>query len=122
MKILETFDNKCYEIDEKIVDQIMNDSSEDKKNGIWIGSDYIAFASIKSISDLSEAKNFYPDLPAVGFTGVINKTNRLSALEAMARGLKKAKAKLEKEGRTTKNIDSLLELARKRYAKVKLQV
>lgn len=60
-------------------------------------------------------------LPATGFTGVINSAKHLSVIEAMANGLKKAKAKLEAEGRTTKNIDSLLELARKRYAQVKTE-
>jgi hypothetical protein len=64
----------------------------------------------------------YTVLPAIGFTGLISREKRLSALEGMARGLKKAKDKLEKQGRTTFNIDALLKLARVRYAKVKKEL
>ncbi len=56
--------------------------------------------------------------PGIGFKGLIAREKRLFALEGMVRGLKKAKAKIEKEGRTTKNIDSLLDFAEKRIAKI----
>lgn len=54
--------------------------------------------------------------PGIGFEGMITREKRLGALEGMARGLKKAKAKFN---RPTPQIDSLLELARKRYKFVK---
>jgi hypothetical protein len=53
------------------------------------------------------------------FKKIISNEKRLGALEAMARGFKKAKAKLEAQGRKTPNIDAILDLARKRYALVK---
>lgn len=83
-------------------------------------------SAIMEIRDIKEwvdnEKNYnygqpYSALPAgIGFTGMITREKRLSALEGMARGLKKAKDKLN---RPTPQIDEFLELARKRYALVK---
>ena len=84
-----------------------------------------AVMEIKDISDWVEEKAYdyhqpYTALPpGIGLEGIITKVERLSALEAMARGLKKAKAKIEARGGTTKNIDKFLELARQRYAMIK---
>ena len=60
----------------------------------------------------------YSLLPAVGFTGIINQARHLKDIEAVARGLKKAKNKLTAKGQTTKNIDEFLRIARLRYLKI----
>ena len=81
-------------------------------------------SAVMEIQDISEwTENHYSYgqpyqalPPGIGFEGVITSAKRLSALEAMARGLKKAKEKIQKKGGTTRNIDNLLDLARKRYA------
>lgn len=112
MKILQTFDNLDYELTEQQAENIMQASIEGKTSGIWIGKDYIAFASIKGITDLPEKVNNYPQLPAKGYMGIINSSpNR--GLEAMARGLKKFIAKNPNSSKAK----SLLEKMRLQYAK-----
>jgi len=54
--------------------------------------------------------------PGIGFEGLITRETRGKAIELMAKGLKKAKAKFD---RPTPEIDSLLKLARERYAFLK---
>lgn len=85
-------------------------------------------SSVMEIQDISEYYDEekyqygqrYTPLPAgVGINGVIGRVERLSALEAMARGLKKAKAQIEATGKSTPNIDSLLDFARQRYSMIR---
>jgi len=81
-----------------------------------------AVMQIQDIKEwINEQKTFdyhqpYSALPPVSFTDIINSTKRLSAIENMAKGLKKAKVKFD---RPTPAIDELLKLARKRYMLVK---
>ena len=110
----------------KITQETYNQILEAEKDDLIILSPTIAFknSAVMEIQDISEwTENSYSygqpyqTLPAgIGFEGVITSAKRLSALEAMARGLKKAKEKIQKKGGTTRNIDNLLDLARKRYA------
>lgn len=113
MIILQTFDNKNFEVTEEQVEKIRELSTSGKVNGIWIGQDYIAFPSIKEIYE--ESKPSYPQLPPVSYEKIIKGANKKSHLEALARGLKKAKNRINGE---TPNIDSLLKLARQRYKEI----
>lgn len=59
----------------------------------------------------------YTALPAGrGFEGIINLATDTTHIEALARGLKKAKASFN---RPTPQIDKFLKLGRKQYAKIK---
>lgn len=60
MKILETFSNKIYEITEEENSKIMEKSILGKTGGIWIGSDYISFGSIKGISEFQQNNSHQP--------------------------------------------------------------
>ena len=112
----------------KITQETYNQILEAEKDDLIIISPTVAFknSAIMEIQDIrewaDEPKPYsygqpYSALPAgIGFTGMITREKRLSALEGMARGLKKAKDKLN---RPTPQIDEFLEIARKRYALVK---
>lgn len=81
--------------------------------------------SVMEIQDISEfvaTDNFINDyhqpyLPAVNYNQIIKSASKTSHIEALAKGLKKAKAKFL--DRPTPNIDNLLNLARARYLQIK---
>ena len=54
-----------------------------------------------------------------GFKGIIDLATDATHIEALARGLKKAKAKFEAKRQTTKNIDEWLHKCQLQYAKIK---
>jgi hypothetical protein len=87
MIILQTFDDKNYEITEEQVAKIHELSLAGKVNGIWIGTSYIAFPSIKDISEVSNKTN-YPELPARGYTGVVKLADSLTKLERVVKELR----------------------------------
>lgn len=124
MKFITTFDNKLYEITDEQADIIHEQSLTGKSNGIWINQDYIAFASIKAISDLHDYHQPYtnvkelPDRKALpagkGFEGMIkNSPNR--GLERMAKGLKKFIESQRSKGIQIPNADNILKLMRQTY-------
>lgn len=119
MKILQTFDNLDYEITEQQATQIMEQSTTGKAGGIWINGDYIHFSQIKGITKATEYEQPKIEAKGIGLSGIISLAKRKSAIEALAKGLKKAKIKLEAKGQTAKNIEELLKLARIRYAQIK---
>lgn len=118
MIILETFDGKNYEITEEQVTKIHELSLAGKVNGIWITNEYIAFPSIKGITE-TQSKPNYPELPAVGYTGIVKLADSLTKLERFVKGLKKTKAKLESQGLLTPHIDQYIQEARISYANLK---
>ncbi len=88
-------------------------------------------ASVMDILPMEEYNKQFPDkfqkafdyhqpytaLPPVSFKEIITRENRSKSIELMAKGLKKAKAKFG--DKPTPEIDSLLKLARERYAFLK---
>lgn len=83
-------------------------------------------SAVMEIQDISEWTDFhkeydyhqpYTSLPEVSFEGIISRTKHLKHLEALMRGINKAKAKLKKG--EPKNINNLLEIANKKYNEVK---
>lgn len=115
-----------HKITQEEYNQICEASPEDFiQIGVNTSFKKSAVMEINAIENWQEEKSYnygqpYTELPAgIGFKGLITREKRLGALEGMARGLKKAKAKIEAEGRPTPKIDEFLELARKRYAFIK---
>lgn len=81
-----------------------------------------AVMEIQGIEEwVDESYNYgqpYSSLPiGYGFERIIGREKRLKGIEAMARGLKRAKE--EFKGQPTPNINELLKLARERYSYVK---
>ena len=88
-----------------------------------------AVMSVENIDQwVDDQKDFdyhqpYTELPpGIGFNGIISNARHLKDIEAIARGLKKAKAKLEAQGRKTPNIDEFIKIARLRYLKIQHEV
>lgn len=122
MKILQTFDKLDYEVTEEQADSIQQASVSGKQNGIWIGKDYVAFASIKGITDLKAPGQAYPALPpAKDFRAIIQSAKKGTHLKALGLGLKRAIARQAAEGKGTHSAGLLLELARSRYVAMKKQ-
>lgn len=124
------FDDSYKEVDETLYNQILEESSG-SAIGKEINGSFYKFSDIRKILNQTDFYYQYPqykpidrayswnEIAGKGYEGIIKSATKTSHIEALARGLKKAKAKLEKEGHATKNIDSLLNLARKRYALIK---
>lgn len=68
MKILQTFDNKCYEITDEQNENLMAQSILGKTGGVWISSEYVSFSSIKSITELRSEQPVYPQLAGSVFS------------------------------------------------------
>lgn len=120
MNQIKTYDGTEIELNDEQTWALREAMNESGKSGAWFGEKYISFATIKEINPIKNHKENYPQLPALGYEGIVKSAKKNGHIEALARGLKKAKAKLEKEGLSTKNIDSLLQLARNSYAGKKI--
>lgn len=73
----------------------------------------------KVLSDYHQPYQDLKQLPALGYNGVIKQAKTTSHIEALARGLKKAKARFG--DKPTPEIDKLLQLARDTYKGLKTE-
>ncbi len=97
MKQIITYENKVYDITDEQVEKIMLASTEGKQNGIWLGSNYIAFPSIKEICEKSYDYHQPYETNQKMLSGNVFSRSTKNAKELMLKGFKKRKptAKLE---------------------------
>jgi hypothetical protein len=109
MKVLETYDNRSYDISDDQHQSIMRQSASGETKGIWIGGDYIAWGSIKAIHEKPHGYGQpYTELPARGFAGMLDAPKTKNAREAMVRGLMRARTKIG----DAPNLDKLIAKAK----------
>lgn len=112
MKILQTKDNKTYEITEEQAEKIADASLDNSLPGVWVGTDYINFYQITSITDKPSHREEYPALPGTvwdrsgkngkklmlkGFKNWLDKNPKASKAAAFYRELERGRASFDKE-------------------------
>lgn len=107
--VVQSHTGRDYYITEQQHDRLMLDSSTGKINGCWIQGDYLAFSQIKSITEIVEPARDYPQLPAVGMDGMLN---RISSKEVREKLVKNWQATVERRkaaGEPYKNIQGMID-------------
>lgn len=126
-----TKSGKVYEITDRQNQVIMEQSTNGQTPGIWIGSDYLNFYEIKSVTDIERpvvytTRDITGDevnmtweemkrLPGSGMNKLINRAPN-KVLEGMIKGLKKTIAKVEATGKIK---PATLELLKKMELRLK---
>lgn len=120
------FDGSHKEISEEIYEKILA-ATMTEAVGIEIDRGFYKFTSIQKILSHEDFLYQYPQyikidnhqpysqVEGLGFSGLITKTKRLSALEVMAKGIKKIIDQRKSEGFTSPNAEKILKFSRERY-------